>query len=103
MSRSSGALEAGFRQHHEGAGAVRQAFAERRQAVFFLGAHLAEGLIETVGLEHRIVAETTLATRRPDGGAVDCGLKLFEMTVGPGQTQRGDETRAPLFRPGWCR
>ena len=41
----------------EGARAVRQAFAARRQAVLFVARHLAEGAVVAVGQEHRVVAE----------------------------------------------
>ena len=40
--------------------------------------HLAECRVITVGLEHRVVAETPIATRRPDEMAVDAAEQRIE-------------------------
>src|SRR5271170_3500029 len=77
---------------------MRQAFAARRQAVFLVARHLAEGARVAVGQEYRIVAESLSAARRPDQRAVDLGLEVLDMAVGPGHAQRRDEMRLALFR-----
>ena len=51
----------------------------------------------TVGQEQRIVAEALVAARRPGHDAVDAAFELLDMAVRPGETQRGDEMRAPLL------
>ena len=79
---------------------MRQAEAERRQAVLLVARHLAEGARVTVGQEHRIVAEAGGAARRPHQRAVDARLDLFEMAVGPGDAQRRDEMRLALVGRG---
>src|SRR6478609_441443 len=56
--------------------------------------HLAKGPRVPVGQERRIIAETGGAARRPDQSSVDARLDLFEVTVGPGDAQRGNEMRA---------
>ena len=75
---------------------MRQAEPERRQAVLFDAGHLAEGAGVPVGQERRIVAKAGGAARRPHQGAIDARLDLFEMAVGPGDAQRGDEMRLAL-------
>ena len=81
---------------------MRQPFPSRRQSVLFLGAHLAEGAVEAVGQEQRVVAEAVVAARRPDDDAIDAALEVLDMAVGPGQAERGDEMRAPLSACGRC-
>ena len=49
-----------------------------------------------VGQERRIVAEAGGAARRPHQRAVGARLDLLEVTVGPGDAQRGDEMRLAL-------
>ena len=77
---------------------MRQAFAARRQAVFLLARHFAEGAVVAVGQEHRIVAEAFVAARRPDQRAVDARLEFLDMAVRPGDAERGDEMRLALLR-----
>src|SRR5262249_43569606 len=66
------------------------------QAVLFLCAHFAKGAIMAVGQEHRIVAESRTAARRPDQRAVDARRELFEMAIGPCDTECRDKMRAAL-------
>ena len=54
--------------------------------------------VVAVGQEHRIVPETFVTARRPDQRAVDPGLEILDMAVGPGRAQRRDEMRRALFR-----
>src|SRR6185312_7731506 len=77
---------------------MRQTFAPRRQAVLFLGAHFAEGALESIRLEQRVVAEAPVAARRRHDDAVDAALEFFQMSVGPGKTERSDEMRTPQLR-----
>ena len=77
-------LKADLRQLDEGAGAMRQAEPERRQAVLLDAGHLAEGAGVAIGQEHRIIAETRGAARRPHQRAVGARFDLLEMIVGPG-------------------
>src|SRR5580698_6222604 len=79
---------------------MRKPFAARRQAVFFLARHLAERAIVPVRQEHRIVAETLVAARRPDQRAVDARFKVFKMPVGPGHAERGYKAAATLLGRG---
>ena len=69
----------------------------RRQPVFFFRVHFAESAVEAIGTKKRIVAEAFVATRWPHCNAVNTALELFDVPVGPGNAQRGDEMRAPLF------
>ena len=98
----SALAKADLRQFDEGAGAVRQAEPERRQAVLLDRGHLAEGPVVSVGQERRIIAETGGAARRPDQSSIGARLDLFEMAVGPGDAQRRDEMRLALA-PAWWR
>src|ERR1700684_2662072 len=79
-----------LRKLHEGARPMRQALAARWQAVFFVARHFAKSACVAVGQEHRIVAESLSPARRPDQGAVDPGLEILDMAVGPGPAQRRD-------------
>src|SRR5580700_9743775 len=79
---------------------MRQALAARRQAVFLVARHFAKCARVAVGQEYRIVAETFVAARRPDQGAVDLGLEILDTAVGPGDAERRDEMRLTLFRRG---
>ena len=76
---------------------MRQALAFRRQSMFFVRAHLAERAIEAVGPEQRIVAEAFVAARRPHATPSTRPSNSSDMAVGPGETQRGNEMRAPLL------
>ncbi len=49
-----------------------------------------------VGDEHRVVAETPLPARRPDGHAVDAALEHLRVAVRPGEAEHRDEMRAPV-------
>src|SRR6202035_4885236 len=89
-------VKADLRQFDEGAGAVRQPEAERRQAVLFDRGHLAEGAGKTIRHEHRIVTKAGAAARRPHQRAVGARLDFLEMAVGPGDAERGHEMRAAL-------
>src|SRR5262245_14541109 len=89
--------QAGLRQLEEGACPMRQAFAARGQAVLLVGRHLAEGAGVAVGQEHRVVAEAQRPARRPDQRAVDAGVELLDVLVGPGDAKRGDEMRGALL------
>src|SRR5258708_28912634 len=80
-----------LRKLEEGAGAMRQAAAMRRQAVLFFGRHLAEGLGLSVREKQWIVTEAQGAARRPHHRAVDCCLELLDMAVGPRHALRRDE------------
>src|SRR4051812_41460531 len=68
-----------LRKLEEGAGAVRQAASVGRQAVLFLGRHLAEGLGLAVRQKQRIVAKAQGAARRPHHRAVDGRLEFLDM------------------------
>src|ERR1700690_2529441 len=89
--------QARVRQFDEGARAVREPLAFWRQAVLFQRAHLSEGAVRSVGFEQWIVAEALIAARRPHRHAVDASFEFFQMAIGPGETERGDEMRAPLL------
>src|SRR5205085_11347356 len=89
VRRSSSAVssvpsKAGLRELQERTGAMGEAVSERRQAVFLLARHLAEGLLVTLRHEHRIVAEAEIAARGPNQGTVDAAFELLHVTVGPG-------------------
>src|SRR5262245_66695054 len=62
--------------------------------MFFVGGHFAERPVEAIGTEKRIVAEAFVAARRPDCDAVDSAFKFLEVTIWPGEAQRGHEMRA---------
>src|SRR5581483_497200 len=89
-------LKASLREFDECAGAMGQAPAFRRETMFVVGAHLAKGSVETFRLKHRIITETGGAARRPDQRAVDAAFEFFQMPVGPGDAQGGDEMRTPV-------
>ena len=76
---------------------MRQPLALRREAMLFFCAHLAEGMVEAVGAEERIVAKAFIAARRPHRDAVDAALELLNVAIRPGETQRGDEMRTTLI------
>src|SRR5436309_15806542 len=94
----SALVKANLRQFDEGAGAMRQPEPKRRQAVLLEAGHFAEGARVSIGHEHRIVSKAGGAARRPYQRSVDAGFDFFEMIVGPGDTQRGNEMRASLRR-----
>src|SRR5262249_54063834 len=94
---ASVALKTRLRKLQERARAMRQALPVRRQPVLLVARHFAEGLIEAVGQEHRIVAEALLAARRPDQRAVDLAFERLGVTVRPGDAQRRDEVRLALL------
>jgi len=83
---------------------MRKTFAVRRQSVFLVARHFAEGPRMTVrlaiGQKHRIITEALFAARRPDQNAVDPRLEFFEMSVRPGDAQSRDEMGATLARCG---
>ena len=62
--------------------------------MFGVRVHLteADGVVQR--LEHRIIAEAILATRRPDQCAVDPPLERLDMAVGPGEGEGADEMGA---------
>ena len=68
--------------------------------MLFLGAHLAEGLVETVGQEHRIVTETERAARRPHQRAFGFAAIIFGLAVREGEADDGDEAAGALRRFG---
>ena len=47
--------------------------------MFFLGAHLAEGALETVRLEQWVVAEAEEAARRPYRDTIDAAFEFLHM------------------------
>src|ERR1700739_2365793 len=94
----SAPLKARLREFEKGAGAVRQAGAARRQAVLFVAVHFAERARVAVGQEHRIVAKSLVAARRPDQRAGNAALEVFDMAVRPGHAQRRDELGVALLR-----
>src|SRR5690242_7544144 len=96
MVPMSAPLKAGLRELQERAGAVGERAALRRHPVLLLARHFAERACEAVGLKHRIVAEPTLPTRRPNQDAVDPGLEFLDVAVRPGETQSRDEMRAAV-------
>src|SRR5271156_4258191 len=83
---------------------MRKTFAVRRQSVFLVARHFAEGPRMTVrlaiGQKHRIITEALFAARRPDQNAVDPRLEFFEMSVRPGDGESRDEMGATLARCG---
>src|SRR3954471_20855895 len=87
-------MQTGLRQLYKGARAMREAAPARRQPVFFLGRHFPEGAVVPVRQEHRIVAETLRAARRPDQRAADAAFEFLHMTVRPSETKRRDEMGA---------
>ena len=50
--------------------------------------------------ERRIITETGGAARRPYQSSIGAGLDLFEMAIGPGDAQRGDEMGLALVGRG---
>src|SRR5262245_31332856 len=66
--------------------------------MLLLARHLAEGAAVAVGQEHRVVTEAPLAARRPDEGAVDPCLERLDVSVRPGDAERGNEMRLAPFR-----
>src|SRR5450755_983700 len=68
--------------------------------VFRVGVHLAEGLRPAIWQERRIVAEPTLAARRPDQRAVRLAAANLDMAVRPGERQGGDEKGAAIDLAG---
>src|SRR5947199_658082 len=70
----------------------------RRQSVFFLARHFAEGSLLAVRLEQGVVAETPIAARRPYQRAGDARLELLDLAIRPGQAQRRNKLRAAMFR-----
>src|SRR6185312_5941053 len=89
-----------LRQFDEGTRPVRQAKADRRQAVLFDRGHLAKRPDVPIGLERRIIAESGGAARGHYQSSISAGLDLLEMAVGPGDAQRGHEVRLSLVRRG---
>src|SRR5271169_925544 len=55
--------------------------------------HLAEGFVQPVGQEDRVVAEALVAALWKDEHAVDAALELFRMAVGPDDRESADEMR----------
>src|SRR5450755_2584398 len=94
-ARTAASVKAALREFQKRARAMRQAFPERRQAVFLFRAHLAEGAVEPIGEKDRIVAETLIAARRPHDPAIDPALECRDLTVRPREAQSGDESAAP--------
>src|SRR4029077_5491210 len=78
-------------------GAVREPLALRGQSMFFFRAHFTECPVEAVRTEKRIVTETFVATRRPDGDAVDLAFEFLNMAIGPRETQCGNKMRTTLL------
>jgi hypothetical protein len=68
--------------------------------VFLRRVHLAERCAFALGHEHRIVAETLGAARRPDQAAAHLAAKSRDMPVGPGERQHRDEAGAPVAGAG---
>ena len=66
--------------------------------MFFVGAHLAECDVETIGTEQRIIAEPFVAARWPNRDAIDVTFEILDMAIRPGKTESGNEMCAPLFR-----
>src|SRR5829696_4013648 len=100
---SRGLLQARRRELHERPRAMRErgAAAAPVDAVLLLGRHLAEGPVETVGSEHRVVAEALRAARRPHQRAVDAALEQLVVPVRPGDDKRRHEMGAAhLWRGG---
>src|SRR5690242_2224299 len=60
--------------------------------VLELRIELAEGLVIADGNEHRVIAEPSIAARRPDERPVDAAVEgLGLAVVRPGDRQRADE------------
>src|ERR1700722_1836574 len=89
-------VKADLRQFDEGAGAVRQPHSKRRQAMLFDRGHFAEGATMSIRQEHRIVTEARGAARRPHQRPIGARFDFLDMTVGPGDAERGYEMRASL-------
>src|SRR6201985_541596 len=70
---------------------MRQAKPKRRQAMLFDAGHFAKGARMSVRHERRVVAEARSAAWWPHQRAVGACFDFFEMTVGPGNAERGDE------------
>ena len=64
--------------------------------MLFLGAHFAEGTVEAVWLEQRIVAEALVAARREAEPAVDAALDHHRRPVRPGERLTFGELDAAL-------
>src|SRR5690242_2034963 len=77
---------------------MRQSKPVGRQTVLFLGAHLAKGAVQAVRQKHGIVAETLVAAWRPYRDTIDTAFEILDVTVRPGEAQRGDKMRAPPRR-----
>ena len=69
-----------------------------RQPCFSSGADLAERPRVSVWQEHRIVAKTLVAARRPDKRSVDAAGESLDLMLRGGERQRSDELRTPLLR-----
>ena len=65
--------------------------------MFFLCIHLAERPVEIHRAKKRIVAKAFVAARRPYRNAINTALKFFDVPIRPGNAQRCNEMRAPLF------
>src|SRR5947208_473910 len=81
-------LKARLRELEEGARAVREPEALRRQPVFLRAGHFAEGTAVAVGQKHRIIAEAGGAARRPHQSAVDAAFEFLHMPVRPRDAER---------------
>src|SRR5450759_3659185 len=83
IGNRSSAAQAGVRELHEGARAMRQALTLGREPVLFVSVHLAERAVEAVGPKQRIIAEALIAARRPRRDAIDAPFEFLHMAVRP--------------------
>src|SRR5690349_4454757 len=67
-------------------------------SMLFVGRQLAESGLIAVRLEHRVVAETSVAARGPDHRSEDAAFGKLLMAVRPRDHERGDEMGAAVRR-----
>ena len=70
--------------------------------VLFLRVELGKGLLAAIGHEHRIVAETQRAARRPGQRAIDAAFVDGVLAIGPCERQHAGEPAVARSSPGPC-
>ena len=77
---------------------MREALPLWRETVFVLRAHLAEGDVETVRTEQRVIAKAPVAPWQPYDDSVDATFEGFNVTVRPCEAESGDKMSTPPVR-----
>src|SRR5215217_6254485 len=91
----SALFKTSLRELHERPRPVRQPAPARRQAMFLVGGHFAEGAVVPVRQEHRVVTKALRAARRPNQRTVNPRFKFFNMAVRPSEAERRNEMGPP--------